>query len=70
LQRGLEDGSIRKDVGDPVQVCTVLWAFTHGLIQIATTKSQEIARHGVEVPKLLEGAYSMLRRMLAAPDPA
>lgn len=70
LQRGFEDGSIRRDIGDPIQVCTVLWAFTHGLIQIATTKSQEIARHGVEVPKLLEGAYAMLRRMLVAPDAA
>ena len=65
LERGLEDGSIREDLGDPVQVCVMLWAFTHGLIQIATNKSQEIARHGVEVPKLMEDAYAMLRRMLA-----
>lgn len=65
LERGLKDGSIRADLGDPSQVCVMLWAFTHGLIQIATTKSQEIARHGVEVPKLMEDAYAMLRRMLA-----
>ena len=65
LERGLSDGSIRKDLGDPIQVCVMLWAFTHGLIQIATNKSQEIARHGVAVPKLMEDAYAMLRRMLA-----
>ena len=64
LERGLGDGSIRKDLGDPIQVCVMLWAFTHGLIQIATNKSQEIARHGVAVPKLMEDAYAMLRRML------
>lgn len=64
LERGLADGSIRKDLGDPIQVCVMLWAFTHGLIQIATNKSQEIARHGVAVPKLMEDAYVMLRRML------
>ena len=56
--------AIRQDLADPLQVCVMLWAFTHGLIQIATTKSQEIARHGVEVPKLMEDAYAMLRRML------
>lgn len=64
LELGLKDGSIRQDLADPLQVCVMLWAFTHGLIQIATTKSQEIARHGVEVPKLMEDAYAMLRRML------
>ena len=32
--------SIRKDLGDPVQVCIMLWAFTHGLIQIATNKTR------------------------------
>jgi len=64
LEQGLKDGSIRQDLADPLQVCVMLWAFTHGLIQIATTKSQEIARHGVEVPKLMEDAYAMLRRML------
>ena len=64
LERGLADGSIRQDLGDPIQVCVMLWAFTHGLIQIATNKSLEIARHGVEVPQLMEDAYAMLRRML------
>jgi AcrR family transcriptional regulator len=66
LVQGQTDGSIRKDLGNPVQVCVMLWAFTHGLIQIATNKTVEIARQGVDIPQLVEGSFSMLRYMLAA----
>lgn len=69
LIQGQSDGSIRKDFGNPVQVCVMLWAFTHGLIQIATNKTVEIARQGVDIPQLMEGSFAMLRYMLAAkPD--
>jgi AcrR family transcriptional regulator len=64
LQRGIADGSIRPDIGDPLKVCMMLWAFSHGLIQIATNKAQEIARQGVEVGALMEEGRAMLRRML------
>ena len=66
LLQGQADGSIRKDIGNPAQVCVMLWAFTHGLIQIGINKTQEIARQGVEVPQLMEGSFAMLRYMLAA----
>ncbi len=66
LVNGQADGSIRKDIGNPAQVCVMLWAFTHGLIQIGTNKTEEIARHGVAVPQLMEGSFAMLRYMLAA----
>ncbi len=66
LLQGQADGSIRKDIGNPAQVCVMLWAFTHGLIQIGSNKTQEIARQGVEVPQLMEGSFAMLRYMLAA----
>jgi AcrR family transcriptional regulator len=66
LMQGQADGSIRKDIGNPAQVCVMLWAFTHGLIQIGTNKTQEIARLGIEVSQLMEGSFAMLRYMLAA----
>jgi len=66
LMQGQADGTIRKDIGNPIQVCIMLWAFTHGLIQIATNKTVEIARQGVDVPQLMEGSFAMLRYMLAA----
>ena len=65
LLQGQADGSIRRDIGNPAQVCVMLWAFTHGLIQIGTNKTQEIARQGVEVSQLMEGSFAMLRYMLA-----
>jgi AcrR family transcriptional regulator len=68
LLQGQADGSIRKDIGNPAQVCVMLWAFTHGLIQIGINKTQEIARQGVEVSQLMEGSFAMLRYMLAS-DP-
>jgi AcrR family transcriptional regulator len=64
ILRGVADGSIREDVGDPTRVCVMLWAFTHGLIQIAINKSQEIARHGIETSSVLEEGQAMLRYML------
>jgi TetR/AcrR family transcriptional regulator len=66
LRQGQADGTIRKDIGNPVQVCVMLWAFTHGLIQIATNKTVEIARQGVDIPQLMAGSFGMLRYMLAA----
>jgi hypothetical protein len=54
-------------VGDPLKVCFMLWAFSHGLIQIATNKSQEIASRGIEVGELMEEGRAMLRYMLAPP---
>lgn len=66
LVQGQADGSIRKELGSPVQVCVMLWAFTHGLIQIATNKTQEIARQGVDIPGLMDGSFAMLTYMLAA----
>lgn len=65
LRQGQADGSIRPDIGDPMQVCVMLWAFTHGLIQIATNKTVEIARQGVDVPQLMEGSFGMLRYLLS-----
>ncbi len=64
LQRGIRDGSIRPDIGDPLKVVFMLWAFSHGLIQIATNKSQEIASRGIEVGELMEDGRAMLRYLL------
>lgn len=66
LLHGQADGSIRTDLGPPIQVAVMLWAFTHGLVQVATSKAREIARQGVDVPQLMEGSFDKLRYMLAA----
>jgi TetR/AcrR family transcriptional regulator len=67
LERGIADRSIRADIGDPLKVCFMLWAFSHGLIQLAASKSQEIGSRGIEVGELMEEGRAMLRYMLATP---
>jgi len=65
LLTGIEDGSIRRDVGDAEVVCTALWAFSHGLIQLASTKAASISRIGVEGGKLMEQSLALVRYSLA-----
>ncbi|MCE3001159.1 MAG: TetR/AcrR family transcriptional regulator; helix-turn-helix transcriptional regulator [Xanthomonadaceae bacterium] len=65
IERGIADGSIRRDVGDPRVVGIALWGMTHGIIQIAATKAAQIARRGVSTQELVDHAFLMLRRALA-----
>jgi AcrR family transcriptional regulator len=68
LKLGEQDGSVRADLGDLEVTSRVLWGFTHGLIQIAMTKSEPLAQAGIAVPQLTQQAIEMMRHMLAAPD--
>lgn len=67
LLTGIEDGSIRRDVGDPDVVCTALWAFSHGLIQLASTKAASISRIGVDGEQLMQQSLALVRYSLAPP---
>jgi AcrR family transcriptional regulator len=48
LKRGIQDGSISKSIGDPKFAAFCLYAFTHGLIQMAS-----------RAPGMMEGLYRM-----------
>jgi AcrR family transcriptional regulator len=71
IETGLRDGSIRPDVGDPKLFAVTLWAFTHGVIQLATTKGSELARFGIATADLSNYALGLIRgfaqRTLGAP---
>jgi AcrR family transcriptional regulator len=60
LQIGQADGSVRKDLGDLAVTARVLWGFSHGLIQIAMTKAEVMAREGIAVPQLTQQAMDLL----------
>src|SRR5580692_11334435 len=49
IQTGIRDGSIRADVGEPMLLAVTLWAFTHGIIQLAMAKSGDLARFEITV---------------------
>jgi AcrR family transcriptional regulator len=46
LKRGIQDGSVTKTIGDPKFAAFSLYAFTHGLIQVASRR-----------PKMVQGLY-------------
>jgi hypothetical protein len=60
LKVGQRDGSIRADLGDLAVTARVLWGFSHGLIQIAMTKAEVMAREGIAVPQLTQQAMDLL----------
>ena len=61
IETGILDGSIRPDVGDPILLALTLWAFTHGIIQIAMAKGSDLARRGVAVQDFSNFAFNLLR---------
>ena len=64
LDRGIADGSIRKDLGNPYVTALSLWAFSHGLIQIAATKGGQIEHEGTPVEEFIEHALELALRSL------
>jgi TetR/AcrR family transcriptional regulator len=61
IRAGIADGSIRGDIGDPMLFAVTLWAFTHGVIQLAMAKGSDLARLGITIPDFSEYALSLLR---------
>jgi AcrR family transcriptional regulator len=67
IETGKRDGSIRTDVGDSALLATSLWAFTHGIIQLAMAKGDDLERFGISIPEFSSYAFDLLRSMAAAP---
>ena len=67
IAAGIADGSIRSDVGNPMMFAIALWAFTHGTIQLATTKAAELGRFGIVTADFGNYALGLLRRMAMPP---
>jgi len=66
IQAGFEDGTIRRDVGDPMALAVTLWGCTHGITQLAMTKGTDLAHHGVAVPQFTQYAMDFLRHAMKA----
>lgn len=69
LRAGQADGSIRPDLGDLEVTARVLWGFTHGLIQVAMTKGEVLARSGIAVSQLTKQAMDLLTYSLRGKKP-
>jgi AcrR family transcriptional regulator len=64
IEAGIGDGSIRPDIGEPVLLATTLWAFTHGIIQLAMAKGSDLARFGIAIPDLSNYAFGLIRTVV------
>lgn len=64
LDRGVADGSIRPDIGDPYLTALSLWAFSHGVIQIASTKAAGMRHEGIATETFVAHAFDLLVRSL------
>jgi TetR/AcrR family transcriptional regulator len=67
IELGIRDGSIRKDIGEPTLLAVTLWAFTHGIIQLAMAKASDLARFGIDIPGLSNYAFGLLRSVAQSP---
>jgi len=66
VKKGLDDGSISPDCGDPMLSAVSIWAFVHGVIQVSTSKECMLKDDlGVTSNELSEHALRMLRRTLS-----
>ncbi len=64
LNRGVADGSVRGDLGNPYVTALSLWAFSHGVIQIASTKGGQIEHEGTPVQAFIDHALGLALRAL------
>ena len=67
LEAGRVDGSIRPDAGASMLTASALWGFTHGIIQLMTTKGAGLLRHGVTQDQLADHSLQLLRHSLRGP---
>jgi AcrR family transcriptional regulator len=69
IERGMADGSIRADLDDPVATAFTLWAYTHGLIQVAAKRSGQMrTRHGMDADALIDHGLDMAGRSMASDE--
>lgn len=64
LNLGIADGTVRPDIGDPYVTALTLWAFSHGMIQIASTKGGQIEHEGTSVQAFIEHGLGLALRSL------
>ncbi len=63
---GIQDGSLRGLSGDPGLTALSIWAFTHGLIQLSTSKREMLEEDfGVTSQRLFQHGLTVLREALA-----
>jgi AcrR family transcriptional regulator len=65
IARGRKEGTMRRDLGDPLRVALCLQAFTHGLLQMCASAGTHLREeHGVEPAELVDQGFALMRAAL------
>jgi AcrR family transcriptional regulator len=65
LVRGRKEGTIRRDLGDPLQTALCLQAFTHGMLQMCAAAGDHLKEeHGVDRATLIDQGFALMRAAL------
>ena len=70
ISTGIADGSVRADIGPPMLVAVSMWAFTHGIIQLAMAKGADLAHLGITPADFGEFAFGLVHDMAVPRGPA
>ncbi len=66
LKRGFKDGSVRRNLGDPLETALCLWAFTQGLLQVTAAQGVDLRKnHGVDPKRLVDFGFTLLKAALS-----
>jgi AcrR family transcriptional regulator len=69
IATGISDGSVRADIGPPIRMAVAMWAFTHGIIQLAMAKGAELTRLGIPAADFSEFAFGLVHEMATPRQP-
>ncbi|HZC85386.1 MAG TPA: helix-turn-helix domain-containing protein [Steroidobacteraceae bacterium] len=65
IEAGVADGSISATLArEPRLLGASLWAFTHGIVQIAISKAGDFARQGIAAHVFTDYAFELVRTLL------
>ena len=64
LRTGMQDGTIRADLENPLMTAIALWGFAHGIIQLASTKAEMLAKFDIPLDPLVQHGFSLMTASL------
>jgi AcrR family transcriptional regulator len=64
IRTGMQDGTIRPDLGDPLMTAIALWGFAHGIIQLASTKAEMLAKFDIAIDPLIAHGFGLMTASL------
>ena len=69
ITTGMEDGSIRRELGSPTLIGFTLWGLMHGILQLTLHKSGSLQRCGVTADQLIDHAFHFALGAMAPTAP-